>query len=119
MHAEGIIEEKTVGVAGTSCSAWNSQKHTGPGVRAEALTIPELEHSKAAVLNTLASVHSRRSYTFAINSLIAWYVIGDNVIDIIPFGMGGLLQLLSVRWQIASALKKCMSFAHSCLWSGF
>jgi hypothetical protein len=39
----------------------DSQKHTGPGVRAEALTIPELEQSKAAVLNTLASVHSRRS----------------------------------------------------------
>ena len=80
MHAESIIEEKTVGVAGTSCSAWNSQKHTGPGVRAEALTIPELEQSKAAVLNTLASVHSRRSYTFAINSFIAWYVIGDSVL---------------------------------------
>src|SRR6516225_6296945 len=49
------------------------QKHTGPGVRAEALTIPELEQSKAAVLNTLASVHSRRSYTFAIGRFIAWY----------------------------------------------
>jgi hypothetical protein len=58
----------------------DSQKHTGPGVRAEALTIPELEQSKAAVLNTLASVHSRRSYTFAINSFIAWYVIGDSVL---------------------------------------
>jgi integrase len=51
----------------------DSQKHTGLGVRAEALTIPELEQSKAAVLNTLASVHSRRSYTFAINRFIAWY----------------------------------------------
>ena len=69
-----------MGVAGTSCSAWNSQKHTGPGVRAEALTIPELEQSKATVLNTLASVHSRRSYTFASNSFIAWYVFGDSVL---------------------------------------
>ena len=51
----------------------DSQRHIGPGVRAEALTIPELEQSKAAVLNTLASVHSRRSYTFAINRFIAWY----------------------------------------------
>ena len=58
----------------------DSQKHTGPGLRAEALTIPELEQSKAAVLNTLASVHSRRSYTFAINSFTAWYVIGDSVL---------------------------------------
>ena len=78
MQAESIIEEKTVGVAGTICM--DSQKHTGPGVRAEALTIPELEQSKAAVLNTLASVHSRRSYTFAINRFIAWYVIGDSVL---------------------------------------
>jgi site-specific recombinase XerC len=36
-------------------------------------TIPELEHSKAAVLNTLASRHSRRSYQSAIDRFIAWY----------------------------------------------
>src|ERR1700678_3987022 len=35
--------------------------------------IPELEQSKVAVLNTLASFHSRRSYTFAIDRFIAWY----------------------------------------------
>src|SRR5258708_17186940 len=38
-----------------------------------ALTIPELEQSKTAVLNTLASVHSRRSYEYAIDRFIAWY----------------------------------------------
>ena len=37
------------------------------------LTIPELEQSKAAVLNTLASQHSRRSYKYAIERFIAWY----------------------------------------------
>jgi hypothetical protein len=52
---------------------YGSRKHTESGVRSETLTIPELEQSKAAVLNTLASVHSRRSYTFAINRFIAWY----------------------------------------------
>ena len=41
--------------------------------RSAALTIPELEQSKAAVLNTLASPHSRRSYEFAIGKFIAWY----------------------------------------------
>jgi hypothetical protein len=40
------------------------QKNTECGVRCDTLTIPELEQSKAAVLNTLASVHSRRSYAF-------------------------------------------------------
>jgi integrase len=49
------------------------QKHTDSGVRPDALTIPELEQSKADVLNTLASVHSRRSYAFAIDRFIAWY----------------------------------------------
>jgi hypothetical protein len=32
------------------------------GSRLASLTIPELEQSKAAVLNTLASVHSRPSF---------------------------------------------------------
>ena len=41
------------------------QKHTESGLRPDTLTIPELEQSKAAGLNTLPSVHSRRSYTFA------------------------------------------------------
>jgi hypothetical protein len=49
------------------------QKHTESGIRSETLTIPELEQSKASVLNTLASVHSRRSYAFAIDRFIAWY----------------------------------------------
>ena len=41
--------------------------------RRASLTIPELEQSKAAVLNTLASVHSRKSYQYAIERFIAWY----------------------------------------------
>jgi len=49
------------------------QKRTELGLRSDTLTIPELEQSKAAVLNTLASVHSRRSYAFAINMFMAWY----------------------------------------------
>jgi integrase len=49
------------------------QKHSDSVVRSAALTIPELEQSKAAVLNTLASVHSRRSYAYAIDRFIAWY----------------------------------------------
>lgn len=37
------------------------------------VTIPELEQAKTAVLNTLASEHSRRSYEHAIERFIAWY----------------------------------------------
>jgi hypothetical protein len=40
--------------------------------RSAILTIPELEQSKA-VLNTLASQHSRRSYEYAIERFITWY----------------------------------------------
>jgi hypothetical protein len=38
-----------------------------------ATAIPELQQSKTAVLNTLASKHSRRSYEYAIERFIAWY----------------------------------------------
>ena len=51
-----------------------SKKHQRKSVSGSAaLTIPELEQSKAAVLNTLASPHSRRSYGYAIESFIVWY----------------------------------------------
>ena len=49
------------------------QKHIEPSVRLDRITIPELEQSKAAVLTTLASVHSRRCYAFAIDRFTAWY----------------------------------------------
>ena len=41
--------------------------------RSAVLTIPELEQSKAGVLNALASPHSRRSYQYAIEKFITWY----------------------------------------------
>ena len=37
------------------------------------LTIPELEHAKAAALGTLVSLHSRRAYKNAIDKFVAWY----------------------------------------------
>ena len=41
--------------------------------RCTSVTVPELEQSKAAVLSTLASAHSRRSYKHAIEKFIHWY----------------------------------------------
>ena len=52
-----------------------SQTPTEYGLRPNTLTIPELEQSKAAVHNTLASVHSRRSYTFAIDRFIVLFIL--------------------------------------------
>jgi hypothetical protein len=37
------------------------------------LTIPELEQSRAAALNTLASAQSRRDRQYAIERFIEWY----------------------------------------------
>ena len=41
--------------------------------RCASVTVPELEQSKAAVLSTLASAHSRRSYKHTIEKFIDWY----------------------------------------------
>src|SRR6202140_18674 len=37
------------------------------------LRLPDLDHSKTAVLNTLGSPESERSYRFASEDFIAWY----------------------------------------------
>jgi hypothetical protein len=37
------------------------------------LRLPDLDHSKTAVLNILGSPDSERSYRFAIEDFIAWY----------------------------------------------
>src|SRR5216684_8675468 len=37
------------------------------------LRLPDLDHAKIAVLNTLSSPDSQRSYRFAIEDFIAWY----------------------------------------------
>jgi len=67
------VREKTVRAAGNEPLSIVPQKHTESGVRSVTLTVPELEQSKTAVLNMLASTHSHRSYAFAIDRFIAWY----------------------------------------------
>src|SRR6202023_3313241 len=37
------------------------------------LRLPDLDHAKTAVLNTLGSPDSERAYRFAIDDFIAWY----------------------------------------------
>src|ERR1700733_1234525 len=43
------------------------------------LRLPDLDHSKTAVLNTLGSQESQRSYRFAIEDYIAWYCSGPRL----------------------------------------
>jgi hypothetical protein len=51
----------------------SSKTQQTSATRPASATIPELEQSKTAVLNSLASRHSRRSYQSAIDRFIAWY----------------------------------------------
>ena len=44
-----------------------------PNYRRIVLRLPDLDHSKLAVLNSLTSPSSRRVYQYAIDQFIAWY----------------------------------------------
>jgi hypothetical protein len=44
-----------------------------PNYRRRALRLPDLDHCKTAVLNSLGSPASRRVYEYAIDQFIAWY----------------------------------------------
>jgi hypothetical protein len=37
------------------------------------LRLPDLDHFKTSVMQSLGSVASKRTYAFAINDFIAWY----------------------------------------------
>ncbi len=91
------------------------------------LRLPDLDHSKTAVLNTLGSQESQRSYRFAIEDFIAWYCSEPrlafnktvvlryrlqlearhlsastiNVHDQCSSGRGSSPRLRSCRWRIA------------------
>jgi site-specific recombinase XerD len=49
------------------------KKKAKAGRRCSVLRLPDLDHSKSAVLKSLASPGSRRAYQFAIEEFIAWY----------------------------------------------
>jgi hypothetical protein len=44
-----------------------------PNYRKVVLRLPDLDHAKASVLNSLSSPKSRRNYRFAMDQFIAWY----------------------------------------------
>src|SRR6266567_9413811 len=49
------------------------KKKAKPNYRRSVLRLPDLDHSKLAVLNSLTSPRSRRVYQYAIEQFIAWY----------------------------------------------
>jgi hypothetical protein len=49
------------------------RKKSKPNYRKVVLRLPDLDHAKASVLNSLSSPKSRRNYRFAMDQFIAWY----------------------------------------------
>jgi len=49
------------------------KKSRKPPCRKFVLRLPDLDHTKSAVLNSLSSPHSRRNYKFAMEQFITWY----------------------------------------------
>ena len=49
------------------------KKNRKPLSRKIVLRLPDLDHTKAGVLNSLSSPHSRRNYKFAMEQFITWY----------------------------------------------
>src|SRR2546423_6992738 len=49
------------------------RKKAKPNYRRIILRLPDLDHSKLAVLNSLTSANSRRVYKYAIEKFVAWY----------------------------------------------
>ncbi|HXY08630.1 MAG TPA: tyrosine-type recombinase/integrase [Terriglobales bacterium] len=50
-----------------------SKQRSKPNYRRRVLRLPDLDHCKTAVLNSLGSPASRRVYEYAIDQFIAWY----------------------------------------------
>ena len=51
-------------------SKWKSRKKRPPK---RVLALPDLEHAKTAVLNSLTSASGQRTYDHAIREFVAWY----------------------------------------------
>jgi site-specific recombinase XerC len=49
------------------------KKNGKPPCRKIVLRLPDLDHTKTAVLKSLSSPHSRRNYKFAMEQFITWY----------------------------------------------
>lgn len=49
------------------------KRNRRPPCRKIVLKLPDLDHAKSAVLNSLSSPHSRRNYKFAMEQFISWY----------------------------------------------
>jgi len=61
-----------------------------PNYRRRVLRLPDLDHCKLAVLNSLGSPASRRVYEYAIDQFIAWYCSEPRLAFSLPRGTSPL-----------------------------
>src|SRR5437773_3448987 len=80
-----------------------------PNYRRRVLRLPDLDHCKLAVLNSLGSPASRRVYEYAIDQLIAWYCyeprLAFNRIVVVRYRMhleGRCLAANTINQQLAA-----------------
>jgi integrase len=52
---------------------WNRTRALATGPQTRRTALPDLEHAKTAVLNSLTSVSGQRTYDHAIREFVAWY----------------------------------------------
>jgi len=80
------------------------KKRIQSNYRRRTLRLPDLDHSKLAVLNSLGSPGSRRVYEFALVQFIAWYS-GDYGLFVNSFSWRRLPRTSS-DWSASSAKGK-------------
>ena len=49
------------------------RRNSKPNYRKNILRLPDLDHAKASVLNSLSTLESGRDYRFVMDQFIAWY----------------------------------------------
>jgi site-specific recombinase XerD len=95
-----------------------------PNYRRRVLRLPDLDHCKAAVLNSLGSPASRRVYEYAIDQFIAWYCseprLAFNRIVVVRYRMyleSGRLAANTINQQLAAVRRLAHEAADSGLLS--
>jgi hypothetical protein len=82
-----------------------------PNYRRRVLRLPDLDHCKSAVLNSLGSPASRRVYEYAIDQFVAWYCseprLAFNRIVVVRYRM----YLVACRGATITRLRICC-YAH-------
>src|SRR5437899_13043929 len=91
-----------------------------PNYRRRVLRLPDLDHCKLAVLNSLGSPASRRVYECAIDQFIAWYCseprLAFNRILVVPYRMYFELRHLAanpLNQPLAAVPRPAAQAAHS------